>query len=1532
MCNNGNSSEDLPAMSTPGRDDVTRVLGDNDVGAFRLSFGQERLWFLDRLVPGSSTYNITAGLRLKGSLDVAALEKSFSELVRRHEALRTRFAAIDGQPLQVVAAPAPWTLETTDLRHLGDAERENEAQRLARVEAARPFDLSQGPLLRTLLLKLGPNEHLLLLAIHHIVSDGWSMGVLLNELAACYGAFASGRSPALRELPIQYADYAAWQREQLDAEALERELTYWREQLDGAPVPMLPTDRAEEDPSLSRLATRCVRIGADLTAKLRDLSRRERVTLFMTLLSAFTTLLFRYTGQNDILVSTSIADRNRPETEDLIGVLINVLLLRTRLSGNPTFSEVLASVRDVALGAFAHQNVPFEKVVEALRLERKGGRLAHARVSFTLQSGMAEMPRLPHLAVEPFKPKASAPAKVDLTLFAVELPGELVLSLEYNSSLFEPATIENMCDHLASLLSYVASDAGARIRMIPLFDRCLAQMLAVPPTLIGRTAPLAPSQRDLYLAWLRHPQETTYSVGLSVRFGDDLDPDLWEEAVRRVVAADETLRTRFVSWRGEPYQVVDRTLSGEVIRVSAEREQSHQEMVDRFVRVPYDLIKGPLFRNVLIRDADGSFLALFTGHHIIADGRSGRIYFERVSRTYEDLHRGGDGVAGAGTSFYDYASEALASFDRPEVIEYWTDTTKNVVPFECHGLSTCHGPAVSRLEIAGSEFEQIRAFCRANHLSVPSYLLGLYGYVLARYFEPAGDFVVYNVVGSRPRKHAETFGCFFHVVPIVFPQSLADPPVAQRYVDHAGAYRRRLRRRQNISVLAQRRLVKNEQLRFHYNAYNFSAAHLLGKERLLRGHESFPADEVHFIVIDQGDRLELIVHYAPERFPDRDLAQRIVTVSRQLLRDDAHSRIDLLLDHERRLLAEWNSTDADVPRQLPHELFEAQASRTPDAVAVTDPERTLSYDELNRAANRLAHHLVRLGVGPETMTAICAPRGIDLLVGVLATFKAGGAFVPIDPEWPEQRIRGILEQSQPRVVLVTESSAGAIGPVADAPDDPRPALAVIAEVAVSPGPETNLALRLCARNLAYVIYTSGSTGVPKGVMLEQKGLRNHLFAKIRTLGLTDRDVVAQTASPTVDVSVWQQLAVLLVGGRVCIPDAAALFDPLRQLELAGSAGVTILEIVPSQLRVMVDTAVDRPSESSGLRWLIVNGEPLPPELCRRWFDAYPGAPLINAYGPTECSDDVTQFPIFATPSSDQVRMPIGYALPNLSVYVLDRSLNQVPIGQWGDLYVGGAGVGRGYLHNPVRTAEAFLPDPFSTSPVARLYRSGDIGRRLPDGALEFLARVDDQVKIRGFRVELGEIEVALRRHPAVKDAVAAAREDGAGGKRLVAYVVPETGQEPVPHELHAWLKQLLPDHLLPAATVMLPAIPLTPNGKVNRRALPDPKRLIVAEDSYAPPRTPVEAGLAAIWCEVLGRERIGIYDDFFEFGGHSLVVIQIASRIRDAFHVEIPVRAIFERPTIAALAPVVLELELEQQTDEQLAELLQAIDEAAPNA
>ncbi|HEX2569410.1 MAG TPA: amino acid adenylation domain-containing protein [Polyangia bacterium] len=1067
-------TRDTRALSDDARATITPIPRD---GELPLSFAQQRLWFLDRLAPGSPFYNIPVAVRVTGALSVEALERSLGEVVRRHEALRTRFETreAEGRRVQRIAPRLDLPLARVDLAPLPEDVREARALALAREEAQRPFDLEHGPLLRATLLGLGPEDHVLLLTMHHIVSDGWSMDVLVRELGALYPALAEGRPAPLPALSIQYADYAAWQREWLAGDVLDRQLAYWKRQLGGAlPVLELPAHlggRPRPPVQTHRGAQHLFTLPAALSAALASLSRQEGVTLFMTLLAAFQTLLHRYTGQDDVIVGSPIAGRTRPETEGLIGFFVNTLALRTDLGGQPRFRDLLGRVREVTLGAYAHQDVPFEKLVEVLQPERDLGRSPVFQVLFVLQNLPATTLELPGLTLQLLAVDGGV-AKFDLTMSLEETGEGLLGALEYNTDLFAPATMARLAQHFRTLLEGIVA----------------------------------------------HPEHT-----------------------------------------------------------------------------------------------------------------------------------------------------------------------------------------------------------------------------------------------------------------------LAELP--------------------------------------------------------------------------------------------------------------------LLTEAERHTLVhEWNPARGDALAEVClHALFEAQAERAPEAVALVCGDASLTYGTLNRRADELARHLRALGVGPEVRVGLLLDRSLELVVSLLAVLKAGGAYVPLDPLYPAERIAFILDDARAPVLLTErrhqEALAGAAAKVVYL--DQLAALPAPAEEVLGPAARPEQA--------AYVIYTSGSTGRPKGVVVEHRQVSRLLGGAEALFGLGPADVWTLFHSYAFDFSVWELWGALAYGGRLVVVPFDVSRSPADFHALLVREQVTVLNQTPSAFRQLVAADAEAPAGAQlALRYVIFGGEAVDLASVRAWMERHGDERprLVNMYGITETTVHVTHR-VLRREEGPGVASPVGRALPDWAVYLLGPSQELVPVGVPGEIYVGGAGVTRGYLDRPGLTAERFVPDPFARTPGARLYRSGDLGRWREGGELEYLGRADHQVKIRGFRIELGEIEAALAAHPGVRQAAVVAREDRPGDQRLVAYVVAQAA--PIEGgELRAALKARLPEYMVPASFVLLDELPLTPSGKLDRRALPAPEAAAVARTSIAP-RTPTEALLAVLWADVLGGGVPGVEEHFFERGGHSLLAIQLLARIRAAMGVELPVRALFEAPTLAGL-------------------------------
>jgi amino acid adenylation domain-containing protein len=1489
-------------------------------GELPLSFSQQRLWFLDHFQPGNNFYNVPAAFRLSGDLNLHALESSLSRIVERHEALRTTIDTRDGRPLQCIHPAEPVRVRRVDLTDVPAALREGRARGVAQAEAERPFDLRLGPLFRGTLIVLEPNEHILILNLHHIVSDGWSIGVLVNELTGLYRSACTGETPNLPELPIQYADFAIWQRQYLAGDELARHLDYWRRHLQGAPPALdLPGNRPRPEAQRFRGSIYTFRLPAALPAALRALSQREGATLFMTLLAAFKVLLYRYTGQDDVVVGVGIANRNRVEVEPLIGFFVNTLAMRTSLAGNPAFRELLGRVREVAMGAFAHQDLPFEKLVEELRPERDLSRNPLVQVAFVLQNAPNPSLRLPGLTPSPFELEVAA-AKFDLLLSLADLSlkhgeGEITGLVEFNSDIFDTSTIARMMRHYEALLAVFAGDPEQRLRMAPLFTDEIAAQLAIDAGQVRTVAPLNTTQRDLFLDHARYPESVIYSLGISARLPVAVDPRLWGEALAMVVAAEPVLRSRFASYRGEPLQIVEKDAPArfEVIDIEAHAGEDHDETLARVVRervkVPYRLAAGGLFHGYLVRGLPGGGdTALLAFHHIVADAFSGRLLLERIAGAYRSLSAGRpcSPAPVEDFAFFNSVGESLARFDTPQIERFWSERLRHVGPFE---MSTAIGrasrPARAQTRVSGERLATLRDFAANSNLSLAALMRGAFGLLLNRLFSPEGDLLIYDVVNGRTRDRATAVGCFHQVVPVVLPSGLlGDDQTLAGYLAHIRAYRRELGEAQNLSVLLERRLLTGMGLRFFYNFYNFAGFDLLGGRSLLLVHDSFPEDEVHLIVSDNGEELEVGVHWNERAFAGLALPERMIEIADQIARGiERLADISALLADERRQIAA-GSIDTAVrwaePANL-ERLLAAQEQRTPEAHAVCFDGETLSYRELHRRAGQLAHLLRGRGVGPDTVVAVAVERSFEMVIALLAVLKAGGAYLPLDPDYPEDRLRFMLSDSQAALLLVggrdMSSLAGTGTPVLRLDAIAKEASA---QPEIPPAPQTS------EDHLAYVIYTSGSTGLPKGAMNTHGAIANRLLWMQRQYGLTGEDRVLQKTPLSFDVSVWEVFWPLITGACLVVARPEGHKDSAYLARLIHEQRVTTLHFVPSMLRIFLE---DRGVRScTSLRRVMASGEELSRDLVERHYARMPWAALHNLYGPTEAAVDVT---FWECRHGEAGPVPIGRPVANTVTRILNRELRPVPAGVAGELCIGGAQLARGYLNRPGLTAERFMPDPCGSVPGARLYRTGDRACLRTDGAIEYLGRLDHQIKLRGFRIELGEIEAVLARVATVRQSLVLLREVE-GEARLVAYLIGGAADDSAPShaEITATLRGQLPDYMVPAHFVWLKEMPLLPNGKVNRQALPAPAAVRPdLEVAYAAAAGAREQVVIEIWQEVLGLRKVGALDNFFDLGGHSLLLVRVQDRLRTLYGHEIPMVELFRYPTARALAGYLNELE-----------------------
>jgi amino acid adenylation domain-containing protein len=1023
-----------------------------------LSFAQQRLWFLDQVGPGNPAYNIPACCRLTGQVNLMALEQALNEIIRRHETLRTSFLSAGGKPIQVINQTQPLALTVVDLDDFSLDDREARFLRLADQEASKPFNIERGELLRAVIIRLSRDEFALLLTLHHIVSDGWSIGILVRELGAIYESFSGGRATLLPALPIQYVDFAQWQRDRLQGAELDSLLTYWKGQLSGSSTLELPTDHARPPVQTYGGSRILLDLSPELNEAIRRFSREEGVTLFMTLLAAFQTFLHRYTRQDDIVVGTPISNRNHVQVEGLIGFFTNLLVLRTDLSGDPPFRRLVRRVKEVTLSAYAHQELPFEKLIEALQTNRDPSRHPLFQILLAVENAHAETLQLPNLALNSFEVENHS-AKFDLALSIWETEKRWKGAWEYNTSLFEAPTVARMNLHFQALLE--------------------------------------------------------------------------------------------------------------------------------------NLLANP----------------------------------------------------------------------------------------EC--------------------------------------------------------------------------------------------PVSQ---------------------------------------------------------------------------------------------------------------LNLLTEAERnQLLIEWNDTrTARVGASTINQLVEDQAELKPDALALTCGQEHLTYGELNGRANQFGRWLRRQGVGPEARVGVCVGRSLEMVVGMLAALKAGGAYVPLDRKYPWERLRYMVEASEVKLVLTDGEQApewreaGAVGvEIGEA----------LRQSAGESGEEPASGVE--AGNLAYVIYTSGSTGRPKGVGIRHGSMTALVEWAGRAYRPEELRTVVAGTSICFDLSVFEIFAPLAWGGRVVVVEDGL---EMGKVEDAGRLVNTVPSVMTQALRM----------KALGERVGVVNlaGEKLGRGLVEELYAAGVGR-VVNLYGPTE---DTTYSTWMAIERGEEGEVAIGRPIAGTQVYVVDEGMGLAPVGVRGELYIGGAGLARGYVWRPDLTAEKFVPNPFSAVGGERVYRTGDDVRWRSDGALEYLGRRDEQVKLRGYRIELGEIEHVLEESSWVKQAVVVAQQDGGGDKRLIAYLV---ANSPAPSvtELRHFIKDRLPEYMTPSQFILLESMPLTRNGKVDRDALPKQESLRPALGvKYAPPSAGLERSIAEIWRQVLGIDKVGRDDNFFDLGGHSMHLLQVHHGLKEALGAGLPIVELFKYPTIGSLA------------------------------
>ncbi|MBZ4423049.1 non-ribosomal peptide synthase/polyketide synthase, partial [Myxococcus sp. RHSTA-1-4] len=1509
--------------------------------------------FFELEAPEPHHYNQAVLLEVHQPGLADAAEKALQAVLEHHDALRLRFErTADGWKQVNAGTEGRVELRRVDLSAVPEA---GQAEAIAKVaaEVQASVDLSSGVLLKAAWIERGAGRTARLLwVLHHHAVDGVSWRVLLEDFSTALGQAARGDKVSL---PPKTTSFKAWAEKLVEharSEKVEAERAFWEEQA-RVPVRPLPLDKAGGENTVALARSVSVSLDAEETGVLlREVPSAWRARLDDVLLAALANAVKGWTGEGAVRVDLEGHGRDvEVEGVDVsrtVGWFTSVHPVVLALPEGGTLGDGLRAVRDT-LRAVPGRGQGFGLLRYLGREESQAALRAMPRAEIAFNylgqldataKGSALLGPAAEGSGAPLA--ASTPRTYKLEVNGLVLDGRLQVSWTYGEQFHERATIESLAQaFLASLRALIAARGTPDARRYTPSDFPLARLDAatlervVPAgTEVEDVYALSPMQQGLLFHATLAPDADEYLEQVTWKFHSGLDLGALRRTWEALLARHASLRSGFV-WEGlpEPVQVVAASapLPWTELDWRDMAPEAQQERWQAFLaedrKKGFDLTRPPLMRMAVVRLTDDVHAFVWSHHHLIMDGWSLGVLLRELFPLYDAMQAGRAlPELGSPPPYRDYIAWVRQQ-DPAQAENWWRKALAGFkAPTPLPGIRPAAraGGAYPRLlekqlEVDGEAWAALQAFARQHQLTINTIVQGAWALLLSRY-SGAKDVAFGATLSGRPAglgRIEEMVGLFINSLPVRV--RLPDDAQLVPWLKELQAWQVDMRAYEHSPLVqvqgwsdVRRGLPLFDSL-FVFENYPIDTAvrertgalEIRDAEFLER--KTYPLD----LTVVASRTLKIVLACDEDRLEDPGVPGRLLEQMRVVLAGMAArptqqlAELSLLAEPERsRLLVDWNQSQYAFPAESCFSaLFEAQVERTPDAVAVEFQGKTLTYRELNARANRQAHALMAMGIGPDRVVALLDERGPQLLTGILAVFKAGGAYIPLDPNHPPARIAQVLEQAGAPVALASSALMPLLeGAASLLPVERQPRRMEFS--ALTDGSDQNPMARSVPRNLAYIIFTSGSTGAPKGAMVDQLGMVNHLYAKVRDLELTGEDIVAQTASQCFDISVWQFLIALVLGGRTIILEDEIAHSPPALLDTLEALDVTIVETVPSLLRALLDEADDRgerrPSLSK-LRWMVPTGEALPPDLCARWFRHYPNIPLINAYGPTECSDDVTHHVLRDVPTT--VNTPVGRPVANMRSYVLDALLQPVPVGVAGELFIGGTGVGRGYVGRPDLTAERFIPDAFSTTPGERLYRTGDLARWLADGTIEFLGRIDHQVKVRGFRIELGEIEVALSRQPGVSAAVVVAREDVPGDKRLVAYVVQEPGHPSTMADLRSALEQRLPEYMVPSAFVRLDAFPLNSNGKVDRAALPAPEAGSYAErKAYVAPRTPTEELMAGLWAQVLRLDRVSMEDDFFELGGHSLMAMQLVSRIRAAFQVELPVRELFESLTVAKLA------------------------------
>ena len=1504
-------------------------------GDLPLSFAQERLWVIEQISPGNSAYNIPVALHLTGHLNIFALEQTLQAIVNRHESLRTNFSLNEaGEAVQSIGLPDTFKLQQRDVST--EAYPMQAAQRLFDSEAAIVLDIASDALFKAVLVKLSINEYVLVAIMHHIISDGWSINILQKELVTYYASYCLNEAVEIDALPFQYADFSVWQRDLLSDDHIRSHLNFWQQELAGIPAHItLPIDKPRPNQQTFNGAIHKVDLAQSLVHQLRTFAQQQAITPFTLLLTAYALMLSKFARQDDICIGTPVAGREQKSLESLIGYFVNAVVLRCQLDGNPSFIELIERFQETSLMAFANQAVPLEKVLDVVELERNPAYSPVSQVGFSyIGQEFTVKAKLPELEVD-YVDFNSVVAKYDLTLIIIDDGESIRCEFEYNTDLFHAQTIEYFSEQFASIVDRaIASPTHAihDILALTFEQRCSA--VGVAESAVETILPLTPMQRDMVFSQLMTPSTLANTLGYRAEVAVDIQSDIWRQAFQCVSDRHSICRTVFKANQSsvgdDYYQCVlkEKVVDFECIdlRGKGVSEQALDTVVNTFIYQPNAYLEERFMRVAVIK-YDNRDLLLLSSHHALLDGVSIVLIAQATATFYEALMRGDDvdDQPILPENFSSYVQETLSKTDSREVKNFWQKTLLDCEPIHYSLMRQAHttgeqeslvlnsfehttkihehslqladyvSQKVQRLTFSDKHWLSIKSYCRSHRITPPQYFKLLYCLLISQYCNANHKFSITEFSAGRNKMNGFSLGCFFKQSPFVFDaESLTKDTEITELFQAQRTFRKNSKGLNNISASLSAALQSASSLQFMFNYYHFFPT-----EQVLQGQPiaciempPFIENAVQFIVKEQNSFVSLDLYFQDVVFEDLDFLGRLEMLSAQLVQQaDTLNQLSYLLPIEFiQQVYQWNKIEEPTAVMPLAAQFEQQVVTKPSAIALVDGVESLTYKALNDRANVIAHQLQTIGVGANVRVAFCLPRCSDALTIILAVIKLGATYVPIDDSYPSERIALIAKAAAAKVLFTRKDSAIACNDFStmtlfiEQGQVDGLGIANISTASVS-----NLSIEAHADDMLYIIFTSGSTGVPKGAAVSYANEIN-LLQWYSHFGFNEAR--ACVFSPLgFDLTQKNLLAPLLSGGQLVL--VAGQYDSEAIIKTIKEQSITHINCAPSLFYPLVeDYAAEYSIDSlSSLEVISFGGEPIQLSRLKPWVEsaAFDGA-IYNHYGPTECTDIALYHKVDIRNALDSNYIPLGKPNTGVQVFIMNERLQLLPPGVTGEICIAGKGVGLGYINDEVMTLDNFVSNPLG---VGKIYKTGDLGRYDDKFDIEFIGRKDYQLKLNGLRIEPGEIEFQLSLLDGVQGALVQVVDE-----QLVAYVLNETSL--LLSDVLQALSDSLPAYMLPKHLVCMSEWPLTANGKIDRAKLPEPLAKVTVE--YVPPSNAIEKDLCEILEHVLAVSKVGIYDNFFDLGGHSLAASRAIVQVRQRYQIDIPLNVLFEMSTVEKLA------------------------------